>query len=729
MLMQSWLSGLISGTRRRARRSLRRRRRPERLGAPAEVLEVRTLLSGTVTAALSLGTLTITGDANGNGVTLQNAGGVNHLQTDGSTTLIFNGVNMGTSADVAGLGFLNLKMDMSDGNDSVHLGNAGAGLAVAGSLNVALGAGQDTLNMQNVSVGLGTTITGSGAGQDAVTIAGSTLHGTTISTGNGTANVGISDSTFMGNLAITTGAAYDFVNFSGNIAVADGLARYSVTINTGDGKDEIKIDPLVTSGQHFTWVSGDVNIDAGDGGAFAGPAAQKIQIGDTLDGYPNPCSFAWQSGAVNIKSGSGVDVVGIGSNVEGGSFTWKSGNVSIDTGAGDDTVNVASRVFSKTIDVPSTTVSWNSGAVSINTGDGNDQVNIAGNLTASGAAAGPTTTASLNWNSGGIAINLGNGDDTLDLGEAEADAVSGGSSVCTFNMNAPSVSINTGDGSDSVTMLDAETGAPTSGASAVASSHLSAGFLSITAGNGTDSVTIATTELLQGGGSATSQLTAPVTMISLGNGSQLLRIGGRTPASGFVPAIGTMIIDGSISVNGTLKTGTQAVGVLGDGTISGNLSLNLGGASVAIAPASFAGLTIGGFTSISTAGPELGPVFLNNTRFVGPVAVSAAQPGMLNINGSEFDSLFQAFMNGGTINLARNLSYGPTEFKGPAYFFVGAGGVVNASHPSHGSPLIFDSLFEVVGGIPLATLNIFGPVSVNPFLEFLILTNEVVDQT
>lgn len=724
MLMQSWLSGLISGKRNSRGRSLRRRRRIEPLGSSAEVLEVRTLLSGTVTAALSLGALTITGDANANGFTLQNTAGANHLETNSSTALIFNGVNMGTGADVSGLTFLNVSINMQDGYSKVRLGNDAAGLAIAGSLNVALGTGQDTLSMQNVSVGLGTTITGSGAGRDIVFIGGSTLHGTTITTGNGIADVQIGDSTFKGNLAITTGAADDLVDFWGNIAVTDGLARYGVTINTGDGTDQIQLDDTVSAGQHFTWVSGGVNIDAGNGGIDTGPKAQKVSIGNFLDGYPDPCSFSWQSGAVNIKTGSGIDRVEIGSNLEGGTFTWQSGNVSINTGAGDDSVNVVSRVFSKTIDVPSTTVSWSSGALAIDTGDGNDEVNIAGNLSAEGAAAGPATIASVNWNSGGIAINLGSGDDTLDLGEAEALAISGAASVCSFNMNAPSVSINTGDGSDQVTMLDTETDAPPAGASVVASTHLTTGFLNITTGNGSDSVTMLTTEAFQGGGSPTSQLTAPVTTINLGPGNQYLQIGGRTPSLSTSGAgLGPMIVDGNISVNGSSSAGLQSVSVLGDGTISGNLSINVGSTAVVIAPGPL-GLTIGGLTSISTAGGAIDPVILDNVRFVGPVTVSTAPAGVLFINGSEFDSLFQAFMNGGTINLARNFSYKPTEFKGPAWFFVGAGGVVNASNPGHGvSPLIFDSLFEVVGGIPLATLNVFGPISVNPLLEVLILTN------
>lgn len=112
-----------------------------------EQLEDRTVLSGTVTAQLSGGILTLTGDANANNIRVFQSG-----STLAGATVTVAGYY--TPISVAGklsgfktfTGVTDIKVSLGAGNDSLVFTNT----KLSGGIDIVMGAGNDVLQMSNV---------------------------------------------------------------------------------------------------------------------------------------------------------------------------------------------------------------------------------------------------------------------------------------------------------------------------------------------------------------------------------------------------------------------------------------------------------------------------------------------------------------------------------------------------------------------------------------------------
>ncbi len=112
-----------------------------------EQLEDRMVLSGTVTAQLSGGVLTITGDANANAIKVFQTG-----STVAGATIMVEGFSTGISVGgkISGfksfVGVTDIAINLGAGNDSLVFNNT----KLTGGIDITMGAGSDVLQMTNV---------------------------------------------------------------------------------------------------------------------------------------------------------------------------------------------------------------------------------------------------------------------------------------------------------------------------------------------------------------------------------------------------------------------------------------------------------------------------------------------------------------------------------------------------------------------------------------------------
>src|SRR5580704_16624707 len=168
----------------RGKRKLRRPRFSSRWAL--ERLEDRTLLSGNVTAIVtSGGNLVVTGDAQGNQIRIQSAsGGALQVSSLDGTTTINGGSSPFSTTGVTG----NVAVFMKQGADVVDVGGTGMLTTVPKNLFVDTGSGNDTVDVENASIGGNIAIFG-GAGSDTFTV-GSSNSETAVSVGGSVYIVG-----------------------------------------------------------------------------------------------------------------------------------------------------------------------------------------------------------------------------------------------------------------------------------------------------------------------------------------------------------------------------------------------------------------------------------------------------------------------------------------------------------------------------------------------------------
>ncbi|MFM9964685.1 MAG: hypothetical protein ACKV2Q_26060 [Planctomycetaceae bacterium] len=256
------------------------RRLPSPLSAEVQSLEPRTLPAGTVTAVVSGGKITLTGDQNANHITIAATGtGITLTGTDG--TLIRKGartgteftvnspnvtldvtinlrggndeltVNVGTADLVIGR---NLKIDAGAGDDTITVPDDTGSITINGTFTVDLGTGADTLTTTTPITVLGNVkITGS-SGNDTVDLTRfEAAQHLTIETGSGDDAVVLRDSRVAGNVNVALSAGDDDLD-TDNLMVGLDLDRDDRTVggaaifDGGSGSDELNLVDSVFSG-------------------------------------------------------------------------------------------------------------------------------------------------------------------------------------------------------------------------------------------------------------------------------------------------------------------------------------------------------------------------------------------------------------------------------------------------------------------------------------------------
>jgi len=464
-----------------------------------EPLEGREVPAGLVSALLSpLGVLTITGDADTNGVTLKVTAADVTLTPDADTTI--NSAAAGVPVTLSGV-VKSIKADLKGSDDTLLIDNT-VDFVVTGPVAIALGDGNNTLNLTTAGkITLGALTVKGLDGTDTVTIQGGAGTGSTIgpasfnyASGGSTTtlgdvrfNVGVNliatDAVTVPN-SVTASNVTVIKTFSAALGTSNpALVSFSNSTLGGLKETGYVVGALLQS----TNVLGSINVKGGfqadlqtdtvsvsGSVALSAPAPSFTAAGDgtTINGNLLLTGTAWTStsfqsatlsrvkGNVTVTGGWYSDsfesnglfrvdknlslTLNGGDNVVTLSDASVGGGLKIRTGAGNDqitldrtTVALATSIFAY---AGSDSLSIENGSTFATTfgadlGTGNDTISVAQNPAASGAV----TFA------GAARILAGVGNDTLLLG---LDPGFGGSTNSRAVFVVPTSLVDGGDGID-----------------------------------------------------------------------------------------------------------------------------------------------------------------------------------------------------------------------------------------------------------------------------------------
>lgn len=358
-----------------------------------EALEPRQMLSATVTAVLSAGNLTLTGNKNAAYVEVhETATTGTFLVTGLSGTKISYGASTGTSESISGVtGSLTVNLPGSGsgtqsfeldslslatetdviGNLAITMGNAnntvtlqGPGLGVGGNASITTGSGNQTISVgkvEDIGDGFDFFVNGgpmsitTGAGNSTVTVVDSAVYegSLTITLGNGNGKVTVGSEAdydapdiFVGdNLCVHLG------NGNGTVGVFNSDINNNLVVQTGSGNQNITIgaehsEEFLDQSVHPDEIAfPDYDVTVG-GYIYVSdcPGNTNVTILDTTtesfeSDVVHPAFISQSSlnaGDVAIELASGNNSVTIGSSIsEVNTDVLIGGNLYIDTGTGN----------------------------------------------------------------------------------------------------------------------------------------------------------------------------------------------------------------------------------------------------------------------------------------------------------------------------------------------------------------------------------------------------------
>ena len=588
-----------------------------------------------------------------------------------STTL--TGLGMGVSG-ITYSGLSKLNIYLGSGNDTFNVQsafsttvttlNTGAGTnvvnvgsnepstsgmttGIAGSL-VVVGSGSDTMNVDDTGNTTGqsgtltsTTLTGLGMGASGITYSGLSALNINLGSGNDTFNVQSTKLTTVTTL--NTGVGANVVNVGSNepstSGMTTGIAGYLVVV--GSGTDTMNVDDTGnTAGQSGTLTS-TVLTGLGMGGAginYSGLARLNISLGSGNDTFNVRSTKS--TTVTTLNTGAGANVVNVGSNEPStsGVTTGIAGSLIV-VGSGSDTLNVD--------DTGNTT--GQSGTLTSTT------------LTGLGMGASGITYSGLSV----LKINLGSGNDTFNVQSTYSATVTtlntgAGANVVNVGSNEPSTSgvttgiagslIVVGSGSDTMNMDDTgntsgQGGTLTSttltglgmGASGITYSGLSA--LNINLGSGNDAFNVQSTK------------STTVTTLNTGAGANVVNVGSLAPATGGVTTgiAGSLIVVGSgsdtMNVDATGST-TALAGTLTPTALTG---LGMGASGITYSGLSALNISLGsGANTFTISNTYVTTVTTLNSGTGNDTVNLITDSGVTNINGQAGSNIINIKATGGT---------------------------------------------------------------------------------
>jgi hypothetical protein len=430
----------------RGKRTTRRARSSPRWAL--ERLEDRTLLSGNVSATVTgAGNLLVVGDAKGNEILIQStSGGALQVSSLDGTTTINGGSSPFSTTGVTG----NVAVFMKQGADVVDVGGTGMLTTVPKNLFIDTGSGDDTVDVENASIGGNIAIFG-GAGSDTFTV-GSSNSETAVSVG--------------GSVYIVGGTAD-----TNTIAVFDADITGDLRIFGRGADDQIQVG--FDAGLGLIGVSETAHVNIGGNLEIKTPSGDRCfshdqfgfddQFDNSWNGMGNSLmsGFGWGSfGSFNLGKSLANDPAflrgwcgGDGGNGDGGWGQGDRGDGGGNSSSGTEHVSLA--------DVSVT------GNVKIHTGNGADQILLGAAPIPSGDTSAPLNLVFGPVTVGGnLHVNGGNGNNTVLL---DGISVTGNTGVRTGKGtddiavlgNAGSFTgtfrINSGSGDDKIAVINGAT--------------------------------------------------------------------------------------------------------------------------------------------------------------------------------------------------------------------------------------------------------------------------------
>jgi hypothetical protein len=510
----------------------------------------------------------------------------------------------------------------------------GAGLTFASvsTMNIYLGSGNDTFNVQSTYSTTVTTLN-TGTGADIVNIGSAApsasgildnVMGVLTVTGNGndTMNVDDTGSTIAktGTLTATTltglnmaGITYSGVstlNISlgsgGNTFTINGTSAANTNLNSGSGNDTVNVQATGGATKVNTG-TGTNTINVGSTMPTTGGVLNNIQGALTVIGSGSDTMNVDDTGSILAKTGtltattltglgmagitySGLTKLNVSLGSGGNTFTISNTTATtlttLNSGNGGDTVNLTTDSDTTTINTQNGTdtvnVTNDGASTTINTGGGNDTVNIQ----ATGAA------TSVNNSAGADTINIGSV--ILTFGQISAGGVLSnihgaltiaGSGTDTLNVDdSGGTTARTGTLTSSALTLTGVAGITYSGLSALNIS-LGSGGNTFTINN-TNAATV--TDLYSGAGNDTVNLTtdSSATVINTQTGADTVNVtndGASTiiNTGGGNDTVNIQVTNGITSVNNSAGTDTINIGSLAPTTTGGVINNIQGAISVA----------------------------------------------------------------------------------------------------------------------------------------------------
>ncbi len=618
----------------------------------------------TLNSGIGNDTINVLADSDTTTINTQSGNDTVNIQTTNATT----NVNTGTGADIINIG-------------SLMPTTGGILNGIQGTINVT-GDGGDTMNLDDTgssAVKTGTltssTITGLGMGSGGINYSGLSHLNITLGSGNDTFNI---QSTYSATATtVNTGLGADIVNIGSLMPATGGNVngiQGALTV-IGNGSDTMNVDDTgsvtaKTGAMTYNTITG---LGMGAGGiTYSGLATLNISLGshgNTFTIYSTYVSTTTNlnsgagndtvnvqttSGVTNVNTGAGVNTVNIGSlaPTTGGILNGIQGALTV-VGAGTDTMNVddTGSTGTKTGTLTANTitglgmgsggitysglatlkislgsggntftiVNTNSGTTTnVNTGSGNDTVNVRATSSVTTVNTGmgtntvnigsmmPTTGGVLNNIQGALTV-VGSGTDTMNVDDtgstgAKTGTLTGisltglgmGPSGITYSGLA-TLKISLGSGGNTFTINNTNSNTTTTLNSGTGSDTVNlktdSGTTIINTQTGTDTVNVtndtATTTINTGGGNDTVniQATHATTNINNSAGADTINIGSLMPVTGGTvnniqgtinvagDAIDTMNVDDTGST--TAKTGTLTSSTLtGLGMGSGGINYN-----------------------------------------------------------------------------------------------------------------------------------------------------------
>lgn len=295
-----------------------------------QTLEDRQLLAGNVSAVLSHGSLTLTGDQAGDAIQISQVAnktnqftvtGLDGSTVNGQASKTFTITGNISAIFKGGLDGLFVGVPESEGNNFTML---------PGSLNVVLGNGNNTFELFNASVGGNLTVTG-GSGSDNVQMQTSGIGRSNVNGGNHDCNIDLGGGINTVEMQYTS-VERDLLIYNNSssstgyvdlISLLGGYVGRNATIQTGNANEYLEINEY--------YFGGKLSIQTGAGN-------DEVVLGESLfeNGIIPNSQYGIQADSIYADLGAGDDTLHVSNLTGSASFNGNTGTDNLFHDAGSD---------------------------------------------------------------------------------------------------------------------------------------------------------------------------------------------------------------------------------------------------------------------------------------------------------------------------------------------------------------------------------------------------------